>query len=84
MEASCHAGTQSGGILLGIAAFLALVFLFALWVNGILWVSEKIVWYVWYAAVIAFWVRLLVLLPLSVLHVTRKVSCFGRCARLLK
>src|SRR6266516_592455 len=67
----------AGSVFLGIAAFLALVFLFALWVSGILWVSEKIVWYVWTAADIAFWVCLVVLLPLALFRVTRKASFFG-------
>ena len=66
-----------GSIFLGIAAFLALVFLSALWVSGVLWVSEKIVWYGWAAADTAFWVCLVVLLPLSLFTATRKVSCFG-------
>ena len=66
-----------GSIFFGVAAFLALAFLSALWVSGVLWVSEKIVWYVWTAADIAFWVCLIVLLPLSLFTATRKVSCFG-------
>jgi hypothetical protein len=67
----------AGSIFLDIAAFLALLFLMALWISGVHWVSEKIVWYVWTGANIALWVCLLVLLPLLLLPVTRKVSCFG-------
>jgi hypothetical protein len=74
---SMQALKAAGSVFLGIAAFHALVFLFALWVSGILWVSEKIVWYVWTAADIAFWVCLVVLLPLSLFRVTRKASFFG-------
>src|SRR5262249_7135038 len=79
---SVNAGQHSalkvaGSVFLGIAAILALGFLFALWISGVLWVSEKIVWYVWTAADTAFWVCLIVLLPLSLFRATRKISCFG-------
>jgi TPR repeat protein len=67
----------TGSVFLGIAAILALGFLFALWISGVLWVSEKIVGYVWMAADTAFWVCLIVLLPLSLFRATRKISCIG-------
>src|SRR5262249_25014911 len=79
---SVNAGQHSalkvvGSVFLGIAGFLALIFLLALWISGVLWVSEKIVGYVWMAADTAFWVCLIVLLQLSLFRATRKISCFG-------
>jgi hypothetical protein len=70
-------GGALGGVLLGIAAMMVLLFLFTLWVYGVAWVSEKILWYVMTAAHITFWVCILILLPLTLFRVTRKVACFG-------
>jgi hypothetical protein len=67
----------AGSIFLFIAGVLALLFLFVLWVSGVVWVSEKVIWYVWTAADTALWVCIVILLPLSLFRVTRTVSCFG-------
>jgi hypothetical protein len=67
----------AGFVLLGVAVLLAFAFLVTLWTGGVLWISEKIVWYVWAVADAALWGCLIVLLPLSLFTATRKVSCFG-------
>src|ERR1019366_44455 len=66
-----------GIVLAGIAGAVALVFLAALYIAGLAWVSENVYEYLNIAAIIAFAVCVFILLPCALFRVTRKVSVYG-------
>ena len=67
----------AGAILAGIVVFVALVFLTALYIAGLAWVSVNIIGYLIVAATIAFAVCVFVLIPCALFRATRKFSVYG-------
>ena len=67
----------AGTILAGILVFVAFVFLVALYIAGLAWVSKNVLGYLLIAATIAFAVCVFVLLPCALFRATRKFSAYG-------
>ena len=66
-----------GCLLFVIAAFVALLVLAALAMNGLAWVSEHVIPYLFVAAEIAFAVCVIILFPLALFRRSRAVSAIG-------
>jgi TPR repeat protein len=77
MPTAKGAGTILAGIIGGVALVFTLVFLWAVYMAGLLWVSKHVLDYLNIAAVIAFAACILVLLPCALFRVTRKFSAYG-------
>jgi uncharacterized protein len=77
MKPPMRALKGAGIILAGIVGAVAFVFLLAVYILGLLWVSTNVFDYLNAAAVIAVAVCLFVLLPLALFRVTRKFSVYG-------
>jgi hypothetical protein len=73
MRALKGAGIISA-VIVGAAAF---IFLLAVYLAGLLWISNNVLDYLNIAAVIAFAICVFVFLPLSLFRVTRNVSVYG-------
>jgi hypothetical protein len=67
----------AGIFLAGIVGAAAFIFLLAVYIAGLLWVSKNVLDYLNIAAAIAFAACVLVLLPLSLFRMTRNVSACG-------
>ena len=67
----------AGIILAVIVGVVALIFLPALYIAGLLWVSKDVLDYLNIAVAIAFAACVFVLLPLSLFRATRKASAYG-------
>jgi len=66
-----------GCLLFVIAAFVALLVLAALAMNGLAWVSEHVIPYLFVATEIAFAVCVIILFPLALFRRSRVVSAIG-------
>jgi predicted neutral ceramidase superfamily lipid hydrolase len=66
-----------GCVLFAIAAFVALLVLAALAMNGLAWVSEHVIPYLFVATEIAFAVCVIILFPLALFRRSRAVSAIG-------
>jgi hypothetical protein len=67
----------AGIILVGVVGAAAFIFLTVAYTAGLLWVSKNVLVYLDIAALIAFAVCILVLLPLALFRGTRKLSVYG-------
>ena len=66
-----------GGVLLGLLVLLAIAVAVAAFVNGIAWISDSIIPYVFYVAQLALLISVFLLLPLGLFRGTRKIACLG-------
>ncbi len=67
----------AGAVLIGVMGFMALVFLMALYIAGLAWVSETVYEYLNIAATIALAICVFVLFPSAFFRATRKFSAYG-------
>src|SRR5262245_696678 len=66
-----------GQAVIGLLAICASLLLLALFIYGLAWVAEQVMWLVFSVAQIAILVCVLILLPLAIFRGTRKAACFG-------
>ena len=67
----------AGTFLAGIVSWVALIFLVALYIKGLAWVSENVHEYLDAAAIIAIAVCVFVLLPCAAFRATYQISAYG-------
>jgi hypothetical protein len=77
MPTAKGAGIILAGIIGGVALVFTLVFLWAVYMAGLLWVSKHVLDYLNIAAVIALQACILILLPCALFRVTRKLCAYG-------
>lgn len=66
-----------GAAFMALAFLLALAAIVALFVSGVVWVSQHLVWYVRAAAIIAVVLSVVAFLPMSLFARTRRVAAVG-------
>ena len=69
--------TSTGGVLFGIALFVGMTLAAALYIRGIVWVSEHVIEYLMPLIAITIILCLFILLPLGIFRKTRPVSAIG-------
>lgn len=71
-------GLKGAGIILaGIVGAAALIFLLAVYIAGLLWISKNVLYYLNIAAIVAFAACVFVLLPLALFRSARRISAYG-------
>ena len=67
----------AGSVLLGLAAFVGLLFLIAVLINGTAFIADKLLPHLMTASDVALILCIIILLPLSMFRVTRVVALWG-------